>query len=361
MSKSRGTLMSQGMRNVKREFLFGALVVTATLLVTAVSLEVVLRLLGYGGAPVSNIEIVRIVDDPVLDWRYMPNSQIQLGKVINQYNSMGFRGEGHATEKPTGAVRIVVIGDSVTEGYGVEWDNVFASVVQSQLGTRYEVISLGMGGLNTPQEVHVLEEVGVQYAPDYVVVNFVLNDCDFFSSAKEGAKHAKDNQSKIALLNIRINPGLKRALKSSALLYLANERISDLWGRLRGEERHDYYEELWGNQFNRGKVTAAFEKLQTLSREHGFKVVVLIWPLVIDYSEYKFRAVHQWIAEQAGNSHFSSIDLLPEFSTQSFRSLQVTSEDYVHPNAKGHKLAAIEFVKWLTHDPVSRIPAANER
>ncbi len=37
-----------------------------------------------------------------------------------------------------------------------------------------------MGGVNTRQEVHILKEARLRYAPDYVVVNFVLNACDFF-------------------------------------------------------------------------------------------------------------------------------------------------------------------------------------
>ncbi len=351
--------MNQGKRSSWKEFLLGTLVVTAALIVTAVLLEVGLRILGYGGAPESIIGNMKIVDDPVLDWRYVPNSQFQQGKIINQYNSVGFRGENHSVEKPSGVVRIVIIGDSVTEGYGVEWRDVFASNVQANLGAGYEVVSLGMGGLNTPQEVHILEEVGIRYAPDYVVVNFILNDCDFFSSAKAGAKHAEDNQSKIALLGIRINPSVKRALKSSALLYLVNERIGDLWGRLKGEEQHDYYEELWRNQANRAKVTTAFEKLRLLGRDHGFKVIVLVWPLVIDYRDYKFRAIHQWIVEQAAAQQFVGIDLLPIFATQPFRSLQVTSEDYVHPNSKGHRLAAAEFVTWVTHARAKSYPVSS--
>ena len=353
--------MNQGKRSRRKEFFFGALIITAVLVFTAVFFEVGLRLLGYGGAPESLITNTQVVDDPILDWRYKPNTQSQWGKVAYEYNNMGFRGENHVIEKSAGVVRIVVIGDSVTEGYGVEWRNVFASNVQANLGAGYDVVSLGMGGLNTPQEVHIFEEVGVRYAPDYVVVNFVLNDCDFFSSAKAGAKHAEDNQSKIALLGIRINPSVKRALKSSAFLYLLNERVVDLWGRLKGEERHDYYGELWRNEANRAKVTTAFEKLRLLSRDHGFKVIVLVWPLVIDYSDYKFRAIHQWIVEQAAANQFVGIDLLPVFATQPFRALQVTSEDYVHPNAMGHSLAAAEFVKWMTYASPSSHPVSSAR
>ena len=245
----------------------------------------------------------------------------------------------------------MVIGDSVTEGYGVEWRDVFGPTAQASLGSGYEVVSLGMGGLNAPQEVHILEEVGLRYAPDYVVVNFVLNDCEFPSRAKAEAKYAEANQSKIALLGIKINPAIKRTLMSSALIYLVNERVADLWGRLKGEEHHDYYEELWRNEKNRARVTTAFQKLRALSRDHDFKVIVLVWPMVIDYSDYQFRSVHEWIIEQATANEFAAIDLLPVYATRPFRTLQVTSEDYVHPNVIGHKMAAAEFVKWMARTP----------
>lgn len=349
--------MARAKKGSRRELLLGALVVTLTIFVTGVGLEIGLRLLGYGGAPESIITNIRIVDDPVLDWRYKPDTRSQWGKVVYQYNSAGFRGEDHSLEKPVGITRVVVIGDSVTEGYGVKWGDVFASKAQAKLGGEYEVISLGMGGLNAPQVVHVLEEMGLRYGPDYVVLNFVLNDSDFFSSAKEAAKHAEENQSKIALLGIRINPAVKRALKSSALIYLVNERIADLWGRIKWGEYHDYYGDLWRDEKNRAKVVTAFERLEALSREHSFNVIVLVWPLVVDYSEYKFGFVHEWIVEQSAANGFATVDLLPAFAKQPFRKLQVTSEDYVHPNARGHEIAAAEFVKFMARTPGSSRPA----
>ena len=354
MSLQRDNPRKSGLR---REFLFATLTVATSLLMTAAVLELGLRLLGYRGAPESIIGNMMMVDDPVLNWRFIPNSRFQQGNIVNQYNSMGFRGEDHAVGQRPGITRIVVIGDSVTEGYGVEWQEVFGSVVQARLGASYEVINLGMGGLNAPQEVHVLEQVGLQFSPDYVVLNFVLNDCDFYSRLKTDGKHA-DVDSQIALLGIRINPEVKRLLKSSALIYLVNVRVADLWGRLKGEPPHDYYKELWADEKNRAKVTTAFAKLRSLSSNHGFKVVVLTWPLLTDFARYEFRSVHEWIADQAATNGFATIDLLPVFATQPFRRLQITSEDHVHPNALGHTVAAGEFAKWMALTPVSsaRVP-----
>lgn len=340
--------MSQRKAGSRKEVLIGLLLVALSLTFTAVVLEVGLRLLGYRGAPESIVRNMMIVDDPVLDWRYVPHSRFQQGKIVNQYNSIGFRGDDHPVEKEAGVKRIVVIGDSVTEGYGVNWESAFGPQLQNWLGETHEIVSLGMGGLNTPQEVHVLQEYGVQYRPDVVIVNFVLNDGDFFSSARAGAKHAEETDSRIGLLGIRINPELKRALKSSALVFFANERLADLWGRMKGEGSHDYYAKLWRDPESRNKVTTAFDQLLTMSRENGFRVIVIVWPLLIDFEEYRYRSVHDWVVTEAKSRGFESLDLLEIYSQHSFRKLQVTSEDHVHPNAMGHAMAAKEFADWYS-------------
>lgn len=96
------------------------------------------------------------------------------GKVVYRYNRAGFRDVEHEVEKPSGIQRIVVLGDSVTERYGVEWRDVFANILQSRLGEKHEVINIAAGGLNTPQEVHLLEKEGLRYKPDLVVINYRL-------------------------------------------------------------------------------------------------------------------------------------------------------------------------------------------
>jgi lysophospholipase L1-like esterase len=214
--------------------------------------------------------------------------------------------------------------------------------------------------LNAPQAVHILEKVGLRYSPDYVVVNFVLNDADFYSRVESDVKYVEAD-SKIALLDIKVNPRVKQFLKSSALIYLVSVRVSDLWGQLKGEPPHDYYKALWAEPKNRAKVTTAFEKLHALSAAHAFHVVVLVWPLLTDFARYEFHDIHAWVASQAGANGFAAIDLLPVFATQSFRSLQITSEDHVHPNATGHAMAAAEFAKWIARAPGSPRSAAPAR
>jgi lysophospholipase L1-like esterase len=324
------------------------LLLSVSLALSAVAAEVGLRLLGHHGAPVMAIRNAYAVDDPVLDWRYLPNSEVRIGRIVYRYNSAGFRDVDHAVERPPRTNRILVLGDSVSEGYGVDWPDVFASVVQSSLGAGCEVINIAAGGLNTPQEVHLFEQAGLRYRPDVVVLNFVLNDGDFYTRLEAARRYIAAQERRIGLLDVPVHPKVKEWLKSSALIYFVKERVEDLKGRVLGREEFDHYARTWSREESRRRVTAGFDRLAWLQREHGFQVIVLVWPLLADYTRYPFTAVHEWVTTAATEAGFAVTDLLPVLSAIPHRRLQVTAEDSVHPNGLGHRLAARAFLAWYT-------------
>ena len=338
--------MVAGGRHRWKNSVFSLLVFSSSLIISALTGELILRFLGYQGAPQTSISNIYPVDDPVVDWRYIPNSEFTIGRVAYRFNRAGFRDVGHTAERLPQIKRIVVVGDSVTEGYGVEWESVFTGILQTALAGQAETINLAAGGLNTPQEVHLLEREGLRYKPDLVVLNFILNDADFYSGFRGAQQYNAEKESRIGLLNVAIDPRIKRLLKSSALIYLAKERIENVKGRLMGKAHTDYYAKLWASDENRRKVTSGFDGLAALHRQNSFDVVVIIWPLITDYRHYKFSSIHQWVKGEVEKRGFSTIDLLPTFSALSYRELQVTAEDNVHPNALGHKLAAMTFLDW---------------
>jgi lysophospholipase L1-like esterase len=229
-------------------------------------------------------------------------------------------------------------------------------VLQSRLGERYEVINIAAGGLNTPQEVHLLERVGARYGPDLVVLNFVLNDVDFYTRFHAAQRAGERGESRIALFNVSVPPAVKRFLKSSALIYLVNDRVQTLNETMFGTKgAGDYYDRIWASEVNRRKVTDGFAKLAELRKQGGFRVLVVVWPLITDYPSYRFGWIHDWVAGAATSSGFDVIDLLPQFSGVPYRTLQVSAEDTVHPNALGHRLGAEAFLAWY------RSPARVER
>jgi lysophospholipase L1-like esterase len=332
-----------------KRLLVASLLVLVSFSATAAVLEVALRLLGHHGVPQQMIQNARLVDDPVVDWRYEPGSEWSEGPFVYRYNSAGFRDVEHAIEKPEGMRRIVVVGDSVTEAIWVAWDSTFVGVLQSRLQGEYEVINLGQSGLNTPQEIHLFEQEGLRYEPDIVVLNFVLNDCDFYSKLAPARRYFENQDSKIGILfDMEIDPRFKRALKSSALLYFVKERAEELKGRIVGGDEGDYFEKLWASDENRAKVVLGFDQLAALEAQHGFEAVVIIWPLLTHYDAYRYRPIHAWVREAAQQRGFATVDLLPAYESVPYRDLQLKPEDNVHPNALGHGIAAEAFLYWLT-------------
>lgn len=325
--------------------LFGSGILMIISLAVAATLgEVLLRLWGHHGAPDSAISNIYAVDDPVLDWRYLPHSQVVIGKITNSYNSRGFRDVEHSIHRSPGINRIVVLGDSVTEGYGVEVELLFARQLQMGLGSRYEVVNLGMAGLNTPQEIHLFQKEGLQYEPNLVILNVVLNDADFFTTYRGAQKAIAAADQKIGIIDVRVDPKIKKVLKSSALIYFVKERFENLYGLVTGAGGSNYFQDLWSKEENRDKVRSGFNHLHILQEQFSFEVLVVVWPILTEYQSYPFAEIHEWVASEARKNGFHVYDLLPVFSKVNFRDLQVTAEDRIHPNVRGHKLAADSVV-----------------
>lgn len=94
-------------------------------------------------------------------------------------NSHGFRGTAeYAVMKPRGVYRVLVLGDSTTLGHGVGDNDTFSFLLEQKLSNtgRTEVINMGVSGFGTAEELIQLRNVGLQYAPDLVILGYFPND-----------------------------------------------------------------------------------------------------------------------------------------------------------------------------------------
>jgi hypothetical protein len=99
-------------------------------------------------------------------------------------NSLGYRGEDFAVEKGS-RLRVLVIGDSFTFGWGVEDTDTYAFRLQQALAKRFpgrsvEVINAGFAACYSPDTYYLyLKNEGLRLNPDLVIVGvFVGNDLD---------------------------------------------------------------------------------------------------------------------------------------------------------------------------------------
>lgn len=104
-------------------------------------------------------------------------------KVHIRTNSKGIRSDRDIPyEKPTGIRRIVLLGDSFGMGYGVSLDQMFVSrmvyYLKQEYGIDSEVVNLCTSGHGNAEELIVLEQEGVKYHPDLVLLAWHTTDYD---------------------------------------------------------------------------------------------------------------------------------------------------------------------------------------
>lgn len=97
-------------------------------------------------------------------------------------NNRGFRNRDDIDyEKPAGLYRVLALGDSHTQGYEVRQDHTYAAVLERYLiahGKTAQVINAGVSGYSTAEALAFLENEGLRYQPDAIVLGFFANDLE---------------------------------------------------------------------------------------------------------------------------------------------------------------------------------------
>ncbi len=152
-----------------------------------VLLEVVLRVF-----PVPAVEIHRRAPadtsgffdyDPELGWRGRAGAHgVLSGWEFTsdiRLNARGFRDTEVAVAKPPGVFRVVLLGDSITWGHGVEQSQRYGDILTEDLhlqGRAVQVVNLAVSGYGTDQELLLWEREGRSYCADLVLLGLYEND-----------------------------------------------------------------------------------------------------------------------------------------------------------------------------------------
>ncbi len=89
-------------------------------------------------------------------------------------NDQGLRYDVIPLEKPAGSRRVFVLGDSFTEGIGVEASATFTALLERDLSARF--INGGLSGTGPMHHARLLFNVGWRYDPDAVLICVFPND-----------------------------------------------------------------------------------------------------------------------------------------------------------------------------------------
>lgn len=170
------------MTSKTREWMLRLIVVLGSCLFTLMLFEFVVRLI----EPKEIMRYFFVESDSVLHHKFIPGAKgvYKTTEFETHYaiNSLGLRDYEFPAKKPANVCRIMMVGDSFTEGEGVELDETFSKVLERMLRAKpgsaiqYQVINAGCGSYSPLLEYLYLKDAGLNLSPDIVLLFYDLSD-----------------------------------------------------------------------------------------------------------------------------------------------------------------------------------------
>ncbi len=317
----------------------GTLLATVAILVGSLLLEFATRVVMDQNGMHFGIEMWRYArtlkrksENPNIGHEHVAGGKATLMGVPVEISSQGLRDREFAIPKQHGR-RILILGDSMTFGWGAGVHNTYAKRLEQLLGqsgvTTYEVVNAGVGNYNTVQEVAWFERSGLKFQPDVVLLAFYINDAEPTPVQRQSwlAQH-----SYLYVFGSSGATALKRKL---GLAPTFDRYYRDL-----------YHEDRPGWQ----ACQAAIRRVAAVCREHNIPLRMLLIPeLHFPGGEYPFADIHAQVTKFATDEGVPLLDLQHAFVGIPPRDLWVSPGD-AHPNAKAHQIIASELFSWRVDD-----------
>jgi lysophospholipase L1-like esterase len=280
-------------------------------------------------------KLVKVVDPASgLRFEHRPNVRASLMGVDVVINSDGLRDRNRSREKAVGVVRIAVVGDSITLGWGVPEEQTYPRRLEVELNQHrplgpevtFEVINFGVGNYGISDVADMVEHKALSYRPDMVLYGAFVNDAEVPVDMQDGDSLLRHSQFAVWLWG----------------------RIDLLFRQLgwRADYR-DYYLGLYQPGTD-GTVTVetALDRMQRLCLANKIPLVVLMLPELHDGSKETFAPIRQFYQQAVANAGAGFLDLQDALPDRALRRYWVSADDG-HPNSAANLLYAQDIVAGL--------------
>lgn len=253
-------------------------------------------------------------------------------------NSLGFRDVEHSYQKSPGIFRIMFIGDSVTEGWGVQFQKSFTQLLTNMLndmkdGRTHEAIVCAQWGANTQLEFNLFINRCQAFNPDLIIIAYTIDDV-------EPPMQSKIKQNFINSIKIRKPGGSLLWLYTNSatyrFFYLKKEyfRIMSNWNKWLDR---CYSDSRW---FKR--MCSIMKQFKKMSEENNTRLLVVSIPFFgfpLD-NRHPFKKYYLKTHEMLRKHGIEVFDTLPYFDGKDYLTLQVHPGHDSHPNEQGHQILA---------------------
>jgi len=275
-------------------------------------------------------KLKRVSEDPNQGHKHISSRSALLMGAEVSINSHGHRNKETPITKPSNTIRVVMLGDSLTFGWGVPAEDTVSEQLEVLFNNdenkkAVEVINTGIGNTNTEMQVNRFLADEVAFSPDVVVLNYFINDAEPIP-----------------------RPTKSLLMKYSASYVFFSLRLASV-GRMffGGKQWYEYYLDLYQDQeVGWQRTKSSFQKLSEYCRSKGIKLVLVNYPELHQFNPYPFTSVTQKLEKLAVQESVPFLDLLPALQEQKEDSLWVNQQDQ-HPNSLACRLISPAIREFL--------------
>ena len=257
-----------------------------------------------------------------------PSVSTFLGGPIES-NSLGMRDREYGSIKPPNTYRIVLLGSSHDQGSGVKVDETYENVVEDRLNqelpnshySRYEILNMSVGQSGLFQRLVRLEQQGLQFKPDAVILSVAALDKQFLF------RHL----SRALSLGIEPPPDYREILERVSRKAGVHPKMPDVMIERRLQP---YLGEL--NEW-------AFRRFAQQCKQRGIHIYR---PAPVDFKGVE-QAERSEVISLARAAGLEVIDLSPAFDSVTNRNTLIIAKWDRHTSALGHRLLADKLYEAL--------------
>ena len=301
-------------------------------------------------------DMIRPSPNDRIIYELRPNLDVEFSGARVHTNDLGFRGPDVPLQADEGTITIVGIGASIMFGYGVADDENFLAVTGELLRRRHperswRTINTAVPSYNVVTKVEVLEEKGLQFHPDLVILGIANNNLDLPNYVRID-EDPLDLGRSFLLDFFRERRAIEdeTARRDSVLAAVNKEKLS--WHAQVASDPSripERYRDLVGwEPFRR-----AMDELARTSLEQGFEVVCVA-NLDLDISAQMLDE-----ARQRGFHTLMVMDDLRDFIDRQYheeftleryqQSALVVNKANAHPSALQHRMIANRIERLMTN------------
>ena len=287
--------------------------------------EIALRLINYHGMDFDiemwkyATQLKQVAENPAIGHEHIPGKNAFLMGAEVAINSKKLRNPEVEYKKPEETTRILMLGDSLTFGWGVAESDTPTRILERLLNQNpakraFQVINTGVGNYNTEMEVTYFLEEGYRFEPDAVVLNYFIND----------AEPTPRRQTNFLL--------------EWSYVYVFLKGRLDIAARQRGEGQdwEKYYLSLYDeNAVGWKAAISSINKLAEYLKDRHIPLFVVHYPELHDLKNYRFDGVREQLQRLSQKIGAEFIDLTDSVRGETETELWVSPSD-AHPNAKAN-------------------------